>query len=135
MALPVKASQHACPFPDPGRRFHQSGMAAGWTKPPWLGRSASRRVAPRLNRFGLMKICSAMLGSEGQRNAKPMQGVQLRAWKIKSRWGGAQVVYAPLKHPAWRNNRGTPMLDLLAVVLGAGGILLMAGYAALCDRA
>lgn len=27
-----------------------------------------------------------------------------------------------------------PMLDILAVVLGTGGILLMAGYAALCER-
>ena len=39
-----------------------------------------------------------------------------------------------MTHPAWRINRSTPMLDLLAVALGAGGILLMAGYAALCDR-
>ena len=29
---------------------------------------------------------------------------------------------------------GFPMLDFLAAVLGTGGILLMAGYAALCDR-
>ncbi len=32
------------------------------------------------------------------------------------------------------NIEGKPMLDILASVLGAGGILLLAGYAALCDR-
>ncbi len=32
------------------------------------------------------------------------------------------------------NNQGAPMLDLLLAVLGTGGILLMAGYAALCER-
>ncbi len=32
------------------------------------------------------------------------------------------------------NNRCDLMLDLLAAALGVGGILLMAGYAALCER-
>jgi len=32
------------------------------------------------------------------------------------------------------NNQGTPMLDILLAVLGTCGILLMAGYAALCER-
>ncbi len=33
-----------------------------------------------------------------------------------------------------RNIQGSYMLDLLVAVLGTGGILLMAAYAALCDR-
>ena len=33
-----------------------------------------------------------------------------------------------------RNIQGSLMLDLLVAVLGTGGILLMAAYAALCDR-
>ena len=37
--------------------------------------------------------------------------------------------------PPGLNHRGHPnMFDILIAVLGTGGILLMAGYAALCDR-
>lgn len=37
-------------------------------------------------------------------------------------------------HVAGCNNRGALMLDILTAMLGTGGILLMAGYAALCER-
>ena len=54
-------------------------------------------------------------------------------------------VYASRHRQGWRlygvrshltrcNNQGAPMLDILLAVLGTGGILLMAGYAALCER-
>jgi hypothetical protein len=33
-----------------------------------------------------------------------------------------------------RNERGACMLDLLIIVCGTGGIVLMAAYAALCER-
>ena len=40
---------------------------------------------------------------------------------------------SPLKtHPV--NSRGLRMADVLIIVLGTGGILLMALYAALCER-
>lgn len=40
----------------------------------------------------------------------------------------------PFLRDANRTRRRTPMLDLASIVLGTGGILLMAAYAALCDR-
>jgi hypothetical protein len=33
-----------------------------------------------------------------------------------------------------RNLKGASMADILVAVLGTGGILLMAAYAALCER-
>jgi hypothetical protein len=33
-----------------------------------------------------------------------------------------------------RFSKGPAMLDIAMIVLGAGGILLMAAYAALCER-
>lgn len=32
------------------------------------------------------------------------------------------------------NEGSSPMLDILVAALGTGGIMLMAAYAALCDR-
>lgn len=32
------------------------------------------------------------------------------------------------------SNRGSLMSDILTILLGTGGILLMAAYAALCER-
>ena len=43
-------------------------------------------------------------------------------------------LYAARTYSAAPNNQGAPMADILVVVLGTGGILLMAAYAALCDR-
>jgi len=33
-----------------------------------------------------------------------------------------------------KNQKGSSMIDILVAVLGTGGILLMAAYAALCER-
>ncbi len=46
-----------------------------------------------------------------------------------------QRIYAPWGHTLLSNDRRTLILiDIIVVVLGTGGILLMAGYAVLCDR-
>ena len=37
-------------------------------------------------------------------------------------------------HSRRKNLKGAKMADILVVVLGTGGILLMAAYAALCER-
>ena len=40
----------------------------------------------------------------------------------------------PSVHFRGKNLKGAMMADILVVVLGTGGILLMAAYAALCER-
>jgi hypothetical protein len=48
-----------------------------------------------------------------------------------------RIILAPLCLPARHTGSGdwrTKVTDLIVVVLSAGGILLMAGYAVLCDK-
>ncbi len=48
----------------------------------------------------------------------------------------ASLLYAAASYSAFTFSHAGPpiMLDLIVAVLGTGGILLMAAYAALCDR-
>lgn len=46
-----------------------------------------------------------------------------------------QRIYARRGHTLFLDDRRTLILiDIIVAVLGTGGILLMAGYAVLCDR-
>ena len=48
--------------------------------------------------------------------------------------GNAWLLYAVPSYPPLHRLGGIRMSDVIIIVLGTGGILLMAAYAALCER-